>query len=166
MAENLVINGVTYPAVESIEAKNESGQSIKYHRPNSKTYTITLAKSSGWVLLTQLDQEVLDHINDESLVVTLINMSEHVYAWYCGYAFMATNHPTGLSGEYYGYGYSNRRNTETSTSSHMIFYKANDTSTDLGIGGYGRFRLNGGKYYIRPSDGFVAAGDYRLTFTW
>ena len=165
MAENLVINGVTYPSVETISAPNESGEVIEYHRPNSKTYTITLAKSSGWVLITQLDQEVLDHINDDTLVVTLTNMSAYVYSWYTGYMYMCANKVIVNYGSNV-YGMAQRMQSETNCATGPIVYPANNTPRGDKEQKFGKFAIEGSNYYLAPGDGFIAAGDYRLTFTW
>lgn len=137
------------------------------YAPRSKTYEITLAKSSDWVLLTTLDAEVLEHINDPKLIVALTLASEYVYTYYAGNAFVVGNSPIG----YYNadtpvYGMCNRTNRETTISITAVYYPANKTDTSTTLGGNCMFRLNGGKYYMRPGDGYVYPGTYRLTFTW
>lgn len=140
------------------------------YAPRCKIYEITLAKSSGWVLLTTLDDEVLAHINDANFVVTLKMTSDYAYTYYAGNTFIVGNTPIG----YYSatsatvpvYGQCNRTTKETSTTTSAVFYPANKTDTTTTAGGNCMFRISGNKYYIRPGDGYVYAGTYRLTFTW
>lgn len=139
--------------------------SVSY-APRSKTYEITLAKASGWILLTTLDAEMLAHINDETLVVSLVNISPYAFENYSGSMYFACNIPKGYNGVYPVYGLNNRMQTETIISNAPCYYPANNTGTNTNLGGYGTFRVSGEKYYLQPGDGFIAAGTYRLTFTW
>jgi hypothetical protein len=137
------------------------------YAPRSKTYEITLAKASGWVLLTALDAEVLEHINDESLVVSLVCVSEFNTTTYAMNAIVASNHQIGQQGNYPVYGTSVRQaSTTTVTQPQQIYYPPNKTDTNTSLGGGGVFRLDGSNYYSRPTDGYFRAGTYRLTFTW
>lgn len=136
------------------------------YAPRSKKYEITLAKASGWVLLTTLDSEVLGHISDETLMVSLVNLSPYAYEYYAGDMYISGNKPIGYSSNYPMYGYSNRESAPTTAVTQPIFYPANYTGTSTNIGGYGIFRVDSGKYYIQPSNGFIKAGRYRLMFTW
>lgn len=165
MAENIIVNGVTYNGVDSVTMKNTNGDNIPF-APNTKTYNLTLAKASGWILLTELDEEVVSHINDAALVVTLVNTSEYAYEFYAGSTFVASNTPWGINGAYPCYGIACRVQSETKVSYNAIFYPANNTDTNYSLGGLGSFRIDGNKYYFRPYDGFIRPGEYRLTFTW
>lgn len=137
------------------------------YAPRMKSYEITLAKSSGWVLLTTLDDEVLAHINDPNLIVSLKMAGDFEYVYYAGNTYIVGNTVIGYSGStVLAYGMSNRTGSATSTSAHLIYYPANKTDTSTSLGGSGMFRLNGDKYYLRPGDGYVYPGTYRLTFTW
>lgn len=133
---------------------------------NTKSYELTLAKSSGWVLLTTLDDEVVAHINDRSLVVTLKLLDDYVYDYYCGNTYLVGNTPIGYVNGYPAYGMATRVIKETTVQVSQIFYPANKTDTNISIGGHGMFRLDGNKYYLRPGNGYVYPGTYRLTFTW
>ena len=133
---------------------------------NARIYTLTLQKSSGWILLTALDADVISHMNDDSLSVVLYNISPYQYTFYSGRAFFAGNTPVGKINQYPVYGYAGRVQSETKLSITPIYYKPFDTTTDEGLGGAGRFRYSGGKFYIRPSDGFIDTGTYRLMFAW
>lgn len=46
MAENLVINGVTYPAVESIEVENTDGDTVEYKSVVTETWQFTMEDGS------------------------------------------------------------------------------------------------------------------------
>lgn len=133
---------------------------------NCKIYEITLAKASGWILLTTLDAEVVEHINDASLVVCLSRVSAYAYEWYAGSMFIASNTPWGYNGSYPSYGFSGRESSTTACQADHVYYPANNTNWNLGIGGKGAFCVEGDQYWIKPTDGFIAAGTYRLTFTW
>lgn len=132
---------------------------------NTKNYEITLAKASGWVLLTTLDAEVMAYINDKNLKVSLTPIGDYAYVYYAVTMAFAANEKVGMQGSYPVYGLHNRVSSSTSVSNYSIFYPANNTGTSTSIGS-GQFRLDGSKYYFRPYDGFLAAGTYRLTFTW
>ena len=133
---------------------------------NARIYTLTLQKSSGWILLTALDADVISHMNDDSLSVVLYNISPYQYTFYSGRAFFAGNTPVGNVNQYPAYGYASRVQSETKLSVTPIHYKPFDTTTDVSLGGAGRFRYSGGKFYIRPGDGFIDPGTYRLMFAW
>lgn len=133
---------------------------------NVKVYDITLAKSSGWVLLTTLDADVLEHINDATLTATLTNVSAYSYTFYAGSMYIASNTPWGYNGAYPAYGFASRTQSETVVSFTPMFYPPNNTGTSTSLGGLGVFRLSGDKYYLMPSDGFIREGNYKLTFVW
>lgn len=136
------------------------------YTPNSRTYEITLAKLSGWILLTTLDADVLEHINDSHLVVSLANVSGYEYEFYSGSLYICSNTPWGYQGSWPAYGLSCRASSETACQTSYIYYPANKTTSEEGIGGQGIFRIKGSDYYLKPTDGFIRAGTYRLTFTW
>lgn len=135
---------------------------------NHKSYDITLAKSIGWVKLLTLDADVLAHINDASFGVFLYNLEPYEYVSYAGNCFVAMNNQIAKAGSsgtpVYGYGC--RNTNETTLQTGNIFYPANSTTTSTSLGGYGQFRLNGSEYYLRPHDGYIRAGTYRIIFSW
>lgn len=135
---------------------------------NCKIYEITLAKKSGWIELVTLDAEVLEHINDPKFTVVLAINDEYTNVSYSGSFYVATNtafaNSNGTSG-YPIYGYSHRQ-SGGSNAVNAIFYPANNTGTSDSLGGLGAFRVTDSKYYLKPSDGYVRAGTYRLIFTW
>lgn len=133
---------------------------------NGRSYELTLAKASGWVLLTELDEDVLDHINDPTLVVSLVHIGEYSYEFYSGALFIAGNTAVAKVSQYPSYGLANRQSAETTNAMGQILYPANNTSTDTSLGGLGTFRLSGTRYYLMPGDGFIRSGRYRLTFAW
>ena len=152
---------------EGITAHDKSGAKITGTMPtNTKTYEITLAKASGWVLLTTLDSEVVEHINDPQLVVSLVKISDNELEKYCGTGGFATNTPIGYSGNYGCYGTTLLITSGTAIQVQPCYYPANNTGTSTSIGGGFIFRLSGGKYYVSIINYFINAGTYRLTFTW
>lgn len=132
----------------------------------SRSYDITLAQASGWVMLTALDADVLAHINDPGLIVTLRRMSGHEYAFYAGTVFTCGNSQVGTHGDQPVYGIASRMTSETVTSSGLMLSPANNTERPRVAEGMGEFQVQDGAYYIRPGDGFIAAGDWRLVFNW
>ena len=149
----------------------EENIEISYVPPkavNCKIYNITLAKKSGWVELVTLDDEVLAHINDPLFTVILAINDAYSLVSYSGSCFMAANtafaNSTGTNG-YPIYGVANRQQS-SSNGVQAVFYPANNTGTSDGLGGLGIFRVSGSKYYLKPSDGYIRAGNYRLIFTW
>ena len=135
------------------------------YAPKSKSYEITLAKASGWVLLTTLDADVLEHINDASFRVALCLLDEWEYISYRVTYASASNMTFGVTSSGYNiYGNSMRNTSATAVQNNFVFYPANKTDTTISLGG-AQFRLDNGKYYLRPVDGYLV-GTYRLTFTW
>lgn len=135
------------------------------YAPRSRSYELTLAKASGWVLLTALDEDVLAHIDAPGLVVSLMNVSGYAYEYYSASMAVASNTPQNSANGHLMYGTSVRQNSETSTPSINIYYPPNKTDTSTSLSG-AIFRIDGNKYYFRPADGYVRSGTYRLTFTW
>ena len=132
-----------------------------------KVYEVTVAKSSGWVLLLTLDNEVLAHINDAIFCACLTLKSEFEYVYYNQTMCCAGNKQLAVHSSYpvYGAGVRLAGSASSPTAYNMaIYYPANNTSTSTSIGN-AQFRLSGSKYYFRPSDGFLV-GTYALTFTW
>lgn len=136
--------------------------------PNFKIYNLTMAKSSGWILLLTLDSDVLAHINDPSFTVIFKLQEEYEYVYYAGNTYVAGNYVVGYNGNYPAYGTSNRIASTTGYQVNPIYYPANNTGTSTSIGGQGMFRIDTstGKYYMRPSDGFICPGKYKLVFMW
>lgn len=132
---------------------------------NTKTYELTLAKASGWVLLTTLDDEVLAHINDPNLLVTLSLTGAFEYVYYTVTFACAANTQQSIQNTYPVYGASIRKTNETNVQATALYYPANKTDTSTSLGG-AQFRVNGSNYYFRPIDGWIHASTYRLTFTW
>ena len=137
------------------------------YTPNSRTYIITPAKASNWVLLTTLDTDVLEHINDENFTVTLQSLSAYSYVSYLVTIAMATNKQQGnaTSSNYPSYGVAIRNTSENGITSLYAYYPPNKTDDERGLSGV-IFRVTDGKYYIRPGDGYVGGVTYKLTFTW
>lgn len=143
----------------------EGDISVEY-TPRSRTYEVTLAHVGGWTLLVDLDDDVLAHIDDPGLIVSLMYMDEYETVNYTTACAIATNRIIAYNGSYPMYGIANRQANATTLQNQGIAYPANYTGTSTGLGGYAIFRVSGGKYYIMPGDGGVKAGTYRLTFTW
>lgn len=152
-----------------ITAHDKSGAKITGTMPvvatNVKNYELTIAKSSGWVLLTTLDNEVLAHINDASFRVSLFLIDDYSYVNYRATHATCSNGQLGDQNSYPVYGVIVRNTGKTTIQFMFVYYPANKTDTDTSLGG-AQFRISGSKYYFRPSDGFLGAGTYRLTFTW
>lgn len=133
---------------------------------NCKTYDISIPKSSGWVELVTLEDEVLAHINDPTFTVLLAIKDDYAYEYYAGTLYVCSNTAISMQSNYPVYGLVNRKSSEANMVSSGIFYPANNTGTSDSLGGYGIFRINGSKYYLRPGDGYIRGGNYRLTFVW
>lgn len=135
------------------------------YAPRCRIYDITLAEGNGWVPLTALDADVLDHIDDPGLTVTFNRLSEYAYRNYAVGGIFASNTPFSEQGSYPVYGVGLKQTKETTATIANVYYPPNKTDTGTGLGG-AMFRVTSGIYYLKPADGFVSAGDYRLTFTW
>lgn len=137
--------------------------------PNCKIYEVTHVQGYGnvWNLLVTLDDEVLAHINDASFSVLFVLDQPLTFEYYSGTMYTASNRSIGTQYDEKLplYGYSNRLQTESMISLGFIYHPANQTGSEC-IGGYGAFRVSDGKYYLKPSDGYIHSGKYRLIFTW
>lgn len=138
------------------------------HAPRSRSYKITLPKSIDWVLLTTLDQDVIEHIEDDSLVVTFINTDDYEFDGTAARrACYATNTAIGLyANKYPVYGNHIWQSTETAVANQSCYYPAKNTAKTLSIGGVGGFRYEDGKYYVSGFQAGISAGTWQLTFTW
>ena len=131
---------------------------------NTKTYTVTLSKVGGWVFLTTLDAEVLEHINDDTLTVSFVRMSEYTYEYYTTSMAFCCNAIVGYRNGSPQYGVANRIQTEAVDDSLPSMTPA--YNTDSARPEFGGFRIDGSNYYYRAGDGYVHSGTFRLTFTW
>jgi hypothetical protein len=136
------------------------------YTPRSRTYEITLPKSSGWVMLTELDEDVLAHITDDSFVVSMVNISTYEFASYSSGVFVVGNAKQGMQGDNPVYGIILREQSATSTSIGRCYRPAKNTSSELVSGEMLTLRLDGTKYYAKAGDGFIKGGEYRLTLSW
>ena len=165
-ANNLPDSG--YKLTES--DKTEIVEAVIAAQPklNGKVYDIDLAKASGWIPLVTLDDEVVSHINDSTLVVCLRCVSDYVYEQYVMSGCTLSNAPVGRYNDYAVYGGTVYPNSETSMSNQLCFYPPNKTDTSTSIGGGGMFRLDPSTkmYYFRPGSYYTRAGRWRLTLTW
>lgn len=143
----------------------ESDIQVQY-KPSFRRYEITLTKSSGWVFLTTLDAETLNHINDPHLIVTLCNVDNYACEFYAGTYYIFSNTPHGYNGQHPSYGITTRESNETACQASHIYYPPNNTDASYELGGHGMPRLDGNKYYFRPGDGFLKGGKWHLTFMW
>jgi hypothetical protein len=135
---------------------------------NSKTYEITLLKASGKILLLELEDDVLAHMDDPRLTVTLINVSGYSFEKY-SVAFVTISNTTfAVQGDVQMYGMALRQGTETGTTLGRVSCPANNEVENITGGNVGWFILDrdNKKYYIKPGDGFIRSGTYRLTFAW
>ena len=137
------------------------------YTPNCRSYEITLSKQYDWVLLTALDSDVLEHINDENFTVTFQSLHDYAYTDPCVPIAIATNKQQGNATvtNYPVYGIAMKQNNATSNTHTQIYYPPNKTDTDRMLSG-AIFRETDGNYYFRPADLFLISGTYRLTFSW
>lgn len=135
------------------------------YAPNRRIYEVTLEKASGWVLLTTLDDDVLAHINDNRLTVSLVKTVDTFVKYEVASCFQS-NAPCGLQGTYPIYGMSLVQSSETAAQLRPCYYPPNKTDTSTSLGGGAQFRLSGKQYYFRPESYYTGTGTYRLTFTW
>ena len=160
------LNGADTVTLSTEGTYCEGNIEVEY-APRTRIYELTLAKASGWVLLTALDDDVLQHINDEDLTVTLQLMSDFSIVTYVLNVAIATNKQqlSATSSNYPVYGVGLRQNNATNIAHLPIYYPANKTDTSTSLGG-AQFRITDGKYYFRPGDGYLGASIYKLIFSW
>lgn len=134
------------------------------HVSNSRSYEITLVKSSAWTLLVELDDEILEHINDKSFTATLINMDDYVASTFTESLFVVSNKYVFDNGTNKIYGLALRETSGVNYLTQYIYYPANNTESNITTGA---FRVDDGKYYVKNATGAsLKGGTYRLTFTW
>lgn len=143
----------------------EGDISVSY-APRSRTYEITLQKSSGDVLLLELDDDVLTHINEPGMVVSLLNVSGYKFESYSVALLIVSNTPFAMYGESPVYGITVRQANATATTIGRVTCPANNTDVNIANINIAWFRLDGRNYYVTPADGFIRYGTYRLTFAW
>lgn len=134
---------------------------------NSKTYEITLVKASGEILLLELDDDVLEHMDDDEMVVSLFNVNGYKFESYSVALLILSNTAVAMQSGSLVYGVAMRQGTETATTMGRVTCPANNTATNV-TGNVAYFILDkdNKKYYIKPGDGFIRSGNYRLTFSW
>jgi hypothetical protein len=134
---------------------------------NSKTYEITLVKASGEILLLELDDDVLEHMDEDDMVVSLINVNGYEFESYSVALLILSNTEVASQSGNLLYGVAMRQGTETATTIGRVTCPANNTGKNI-TGNVAYFILDkdNKKYYIKPGDGFIRSGNYRLTFSW
>lgn len=142
------------------------GNVVVAYAPRSRTYDITLAKFSGWGLLTALDEDVLEHINDSTFTVSMIRTDDYSYEFYSATMALCGNRQFGVHNDAPFYGVASRMSNATTTALGAMWYPANNTELTTSVSGLGMFALADGNYYFKPGDGFVQGGSWRLTFNW
>ena len=93
-------------------------------------------------------------------------LDTYTYTFYGGRMFIATNNPIGIHYENPVYGMTSRQPNAECMQWQPLQYPANYTGTSESLGGYGIFRFYNNSYYLKPADGCIPAGNYRLTFVW
>lgn len=144
----------------------EKAESPSGGTTNAKVIDFTIAKKSGWILLTTLDDEVLSHINDNTFNVLLCSRDAYVYESYSIYRANAGNIQSGknVNGQPL-YGVASLQSAESTASFVDCCVPANNTNTTIYSSTYG-FRVEGSNYYFKPRDGFFIGGNCRLIFSW
>lgn len=152
---------------EGVTAHDKSGNKITgTMATNTKSYEVTLGKATGWVLMTTLDDEVIAHINDAHLIVSIAKISDNDIVKQCTTGGFATNTSIGVQGSYPVYGGCLMTTTDTACSGYQVYYPPNNTGSNTGLGGRLAFRLSGKSYYVSVPSYYIHEGTYRLTFTW
>jgi hypothetical protein len=154
--------------ITALEGKSVGGGGITPSNKggNSKTYEITLLKTSGKILLLELDDDVLAHIDDPKLTVTLINVSGYSFEKYSVSFVTISNTVFAVQGDIQMYGMALRQGTETGTTLGRVSCPANNTDENIAGSNIGWFIWNDRNYYVKPADGFMRSGTYKLTFSW
>ena len=182
------LDGTCIETLETAETYCESDIEVSY-APRSRIYDITMSPDNwgGSIDLVPLDDEVLEHINDDSFVASLVKLDgigvpSNQY-WSLGGAaatVVATNKPQFTNrrdGDIYGVELSYVDNTTYVTKGVIVPAKQFDYAHDNEEGGGSAYFyisdysdaaqtwLDGIWYVLMPnSTAFV--GTYRLTFTW
>jgi hypothetical protein len=133
---------------------------------NSKTYEITLVKANGKILLLELENDVLAHIDDPRLTVTLINVGGYSFEKYSVAFVTISNTVFAVQGDVQMYGMALRQGSETGTTLGRVSCPANNEEENIAGSNIGWFILNDRNYYVKPADGFMRSGTYKLTFSW
>jgi hypothetical protein len=145
----------------------EGDITVKY-APRCRSYDITLVKASGEILLLELDDDVLAHMDDPKMVVSLFNVSGYEFESYSVAFLTLSNTAVASQSGSLVYGVAMRQGTETATTTGRVTCPANNENASPTGGNVAWFRLDRGnkKYYVKPGDGFIRSGTYRLTFAW
>lgn len=159
------LNGTGSKTLKTSGKYCEGNVEVAY-APRTKTYEITLAKASGWVLLTTLDDDVIAHINDKNFTVTLAKISSETQEKFCAPGGFVTNINLGNQSVYAVYGACLFITGDTAVNCSQVYYPANNTDANTSLGGRLAFRLSGNQYYVCSPSYYIHAGTYKLTFTW
>lgn len=135
------------------------------HNPRCKAYEITVSRNAGWTLLTKLDDDVLSHINDPGLVVSLYLVRDNIPLAWSQCAWLAGNTPIISNDTTQYYGCSSRENASGVAATMTINAPANNTDGSLTSS---CFRISEENYYVlgNGTGTIIRGGTYRLTFTW
>lgn len=137
---------------------------------NSYVTTTTLAThQSANVILCEIPSDVYTHINDNSFAVSIYNLTPNVLQDYDEFMVMANNNPdnpvTGSNYRVYGCGL---RKTSASIiiQPNNVYYPPNSTDNNTSLGGVGKFWINGNNLMYKSASYFLAAGTYKIVFSW
>lgn len=138
------------------------------YAPRSRTYEITLPRSFNWFPLVTLDEDVLEHIDDAGFTAMLVNTSPYEYVWYSGSYYLVTNQKHGTTSEGDAvYGMGSRLQSESHLNHGYIIVPANNRNRESSVAyPTAWFLLENGQYWLKPGDGEIRPGVYRLTFAW
>lgn len=161
MAQNVVVNGVTYNGVDSITIPTSNGGKAEYKDAagiNCKIYRVTVptAVAEQFVTLVTGDADVAAHYADEHAMVTVRKITNNSANG--TQILIHTNH---LFSTAYGCYVNNNLGTNNSAT-----IKANMQGTPEGVP-YVRCTSSGDiKVYARRTQNNFGGGDYIVTFSW
>lgn len=157
---------------QGITAHDASGAAITgtMASPNCYIAELTLAThSSTNVPLCTLPDEVYAHKDDENFTVSLINTTPSALVANDDYNITSTvnaDYPK-ANGNYTVYGSGRRRvGSSVTTQPLNIYYPPNETTNATGLGGVGKFWINGKVLTYKSASYYLGAGTLRVIVTW
>lgn len=159
---NITANG-TY----DVSNKASAVVSVPQGATNAYTAVVTLGThNAGNVPLCTLPDEVYAHKDDDTFTVALTNLTPSSIVQFDDYQIIASNNPNmPKGGSYVVYGVG-LRCAGSSVGVYHIYYPPNDTNNQTGLGGLGKFWLNGKVLTYKSGSYFLGAGTLMVVVMW
>ena len=132
------------------------------------TKTLATHQSTN-VTLCEIPANVYAHRNDNSFAVAMYNLTPSGLENYDEFMVMANNNPDNpvTNSNYRVYGCGLRKTTASIIiQPNNVYYPPNSTDDTTNLGGLGKFWIDGNNLMYKSASYFMAAGTYKIVFSW